>query len=129
MRTTNQSGQMRYELQLVASGIQFLALLTGLIYLLTFVGGGLPILDPNGDSLAALVTFGLVLAATVGLLGAWRWQSIGGGTAVVGGVFLFILVYTVADHNKLLAAFLYSSPFVIAGSLQLLCWWQGRCAD
>ena len=129
MNNSGNPWQARDELRLATTGIQFLALLTGAVYLLAFISGSPASLRIDGSGRTPWFMFILVLVATVGLLSAWRWSAIGGITAVVGGITLFSLVLFQAESNKLLAAFLYGSPFMIAGSLELLCRWQGRCAE
>ena len=117
------------ELRLVTKGIEFLAILTGLIYLRVVIGEGITQWQAGRLDPLAIITFLLLFAATVGLLATWQWDGVGGFISVLCGVGLSGLVYVMAETNKLGAALLYGSPFIIAGGLEILCWWQKRCPE
>ena len=112
------------ELRLFTKSLVFLALITGLIYLRVFVVEILPAMEVNGTTAVELTKFVLLIMAMVGLLLTWRYQRVGGGTAVLTGLLFGILTYRTTTQNPLLLAFFYGSPFVISGSLSLVCWWR-----
>ena len=112
------------ELRLIAKSVGFLALLTGLLYLRVVVDEGMLAPQENGlnGTVWLLITFFVV--GTLGLLSAWRWEGIGGVTAVIAGIGLLILFLNMG--RGWLNAFFYSSPFILAGSLFAACWWRNR---
>lgn len=119
--------QSQTELRLVTKGIEFLAILTGLIYLRVMIGEAIAQWQHGRLDPFAITTFLLLFMATVGLLSAWHWNGVGGFVAVLCGIVLSLVVYAMAEANRLGAALLYGSPFIIAGGLEILCWWQKRC--
>ncbi len=116
------------ELRFVAKSIGVLALLTGLIYLrVVGVESVTAVRDGEwGQSTVAL--FFLLIAATLGVLCAWRLEALGGAIALASGMGVGILAYLTVEDNKLFTTFAYSSPFLVAGGLSLACWWRSRPA-
>lgn len=118
-RTTNSFN----ELQMVSKAVGFLALLTGVLYLRAMVGeGALALSGAEGNGLLLL----FLALATVGLLAAWWQQAVGGAIAVLSALVVAGLVYATGGPNRLLEAFVYGSPFLIAGGLFVLCAWRTR---
>ena len=114
------------ELRLITKAIGFLAFVTGLLYLRVIVGAGLTSLSFGELPLGVTIVFVFLLTATAGLLLSWRWGGLGGILSLLGGVGLAVMDYGVLGRNGWIAAFLYSSPFIISGTLCLLCWRQDR---
>jgi len=114
------------ELRLITKAIGFLAFVTGLLYLRVIVGAGLTSLSSGELPLGVAIVFAFLLMATAGLLLSWRWEGLGGILSLLGGVGLAVMDYGVLGRNGWIAAFLYSSPFIISGTLCLLCWRQDR---
>lgn len=114
------------ELRLITRAIGFLAFVTGLLYLRVIVGAGLTSLSSGELPLGVALVFAFLLMATAGLLLSWRWEGLGGLLSLLGGVGLAVMDYGVLGRNGWIAAFLYSSPFIISGTLCLLCWRNNR---
>ena len=114
------------ELRLITKAVGFLAFVTGLLYLRVIVGAGLTSLSSGELPLGVTIVFVFLLTATAGLLLSWRWEGLGGILSLLGGVGLAVMDYGVLGRNGWIAAFLYSSPFIISGTLCLLCWRQDR---
>jgi hypothetical protein len=112
------------ELRLITKSLVFLALLTGFIYLRVFIVEIVPAMSANGSTAVELTKFVPLIAAMVGLLLTWRYERVGGGTAVFIGLLFGLLVYRTTTQNPFLLTFFYSSPFVISGGLSLACWWR-----
>ncbi|MCL4459204.1 MAG: hypothetical protein M1136_10305 [Chloroflexi bacterium] len=93
-------------------------------------GGGFFLVFAIGEDTTEGATPGVLLLllglAVLGVLTAWRWEGIGGMVTVVGAIALGTFVYTVAWRNKILAALIYSLPFLSPGILLLICWWRTR---
>lgn len=70
--------------------------------------------------------FIVFVAATAGILIAWRWEMIGGAIAVVCAIAIHALVYLGAGHAMFYAALMISVPFFVAGVLFLTCCWRTR---
>ena len=117
------------ELRMVTKAVALLAVLTGILYVRAIVGGSLYTIEADqvdGQGILLLVFLGL---ATLSLIAAWRWEGIGGLVSVLSAVVLGALVYSLADHDRVLMAVFYGSPFLVAGILFLACWWRaGRTA-
>lgn len=114
------------ELRVFTRSVGLLAILTALLYLRAIALGGFLYRNPNGSLNLTPVLFVLVLMATIGLVAAWRWECLGGLVAVVGAISVAALVFTTFEANRLLATFVYSSPFLVAGALCLVDWWRHR---
>lgn len=112
------------ELQTVTRAVGFLAILTGVLYLRAMIGEGAL---GFGGSLAENELLLLFLAlATAGLLAAWWQQAVGGVIAVLSALVVAAIVYATGGPNRLLEAFIYGSPFLIAGGLFVACAWRAR---
>lgn len=112
------------ELQTVTRAVGFLAILTGVLYLRAMIGEGAL---GFGGSLAENDLLLLFLAlATAGLLAAWWQQAVGGVIAVLSALVVAAIVYATGGPNRLLEAFIYGSPFLIAGGLFVACAWRAR---
>ncbi len=117
------------QLRFTAKSIGLLALLTGLIYLRVVGLESITAVRQGNWSQSAVVLFFLLVAATLGLLCAWRLEALGGSIAVASGLGIGILAYLTVEDNKLFTTFAYSSPFLIAGGLSLACWWRERSSS
>jgi hypothetical protein len=110
--------------------VGFLAILTGLCYLGAVIRPGLPWAAIPRHTLenAVLLVF---LAAGVGglLLASWRWERLGAAISVLSGLVLGWLIYTISEDQRLIAAFVYASPFFTAGALHLYRLWRYRRAS
>jgi hypothetical protein len=114
------TGREFSELRLLSKGVGFLALLTGLIYLRSVMQQGL------GDDRMVTWLFVFLAGATLGLFSTWRWEGVGGLITAVCGLCLAVVVFRATVDTPWFDAFLYSSPFVVAGGLALACWWRDR---
>lgn len=114
------------ELRLVSKAVGFLALLTGILYLRVMVGEGVPTIGIGSVKEGGILLFALLVIATAGLLIGWWRAGIGGLLAVFSALLLAGAIYAAAGRNPLLAAIVYSSPFLIGGALFLACWWCDR---
>lgn len=114
------------ELRLVSKAVGFLALLTGLLYLRVLAGEGIPAVGIGGITEGGFPLFALLLLASAGLLLGWWRERAGGLVAVLSALLLAGMVYISAGRNQLLAALVYSSPFLVGGILFLACWWRER---
>lgn len=113
------------ELRIVTKAVGFLALLTGVLYLRALVGEGA--LAIGGESVEGDGTLLLFLAlATGGLLAAWWQEAVGGAIAMLCAMVVAGIVYATGGPNRLLEAFIYGSPFLIAGALFVACAWRAR---
>lgn len=125
-KTNDNSGNSLSELRLIAKAVDFLAVLTGILYLRAVLVEGPPVIVGADLSRNVLGMLLLLSIATLALILAWRWEGIGGLVALLCAIGLGILVYETATNNKLLAAVLYSSPFFVTGGLFVACWLRGR---
>jgi hypothetical protein len=114
------------ELRLITKAIGFLAFVTGLLYLRVIVGAGLASFNSGELPIGVALVFAFLLIATAGLLLSWHWEGLGGFLSLLGGLGLALMDYEVLGRKGWIAAFLYSSPFIISGTLCLLCWRQDR---
>lgn len=123
----NRLKQSSLGFHLFARSVGFLALLTAVLYLWAALDRGLLAADNESWSqTAGLALLSLLFLATLGLLGAFRWEGIGGVVALLCGIGLGLLVYLTAEGGRGWMTFAYSSPFIIAGGLYFLCWWRER---
>lgn len=114
------------ELRLMSKAVGFLALLTGFLYLRVMLGEGIPTAGVGNVAEGGLLLFTLMALATAGLLlGCWR-EGLGGLVAVLSALLLAGMLYAAAGRNQLVAALVYSSPFLVGGGLFLACWWRER---
>lgn len=112
------------ELQTVTKAVAFLAILTGVLYLRAMVGEGALGLGGSIEGNGLLLLF--LALATAGLLAAWWQQGVGGVIAILSALIVAGMVYTTGGQNRLLEAFIYGSPFLIAGGLFVACAWRNR---
>ncbi|MCP5095874.1 MAG: hypothetical protein GY943_10000 [Chloroflexi bacterium] len=112
------------ELRLVAKSVGFLALLTGLLYLRVAVDEGMLAPQEDGIAINIWLLMALFVIGTLGLLSAWRWEAVGGVTAVLSGIGLLILFLSMG--RGWLNAIFYGSPFMISGALFVGCWWRNK---
>jgi hypothetical protein len=126
-RTTDGNyGSSFDELRVFARMVGLLALLTAVLYLRALASGGFLY---RGDSETIPVTtilFVLMLVAAAGLVLTWKWECLGGVVAVLGSIAVAVIVYSTFSENRLLATLIYSSPFLVAGTLCLADWWKHR---
>lgn len=112
------------ELQIVTKAVGFLAILTGVLYLRAMVGEGALVFEGSIAENDLLLLF--LALATAGLLAAWWQQAVGGVIAVLSALVVAAIVYATGESNRLLEAFIYGSPFLIAGGLFVACAWRAR---
>jgi len=111
------------ELRIVTKAVGFLALLTGLLYLRAMVGEGamaFGVGSVEGDGMLLL----FLALATAGLLAAWWQEAVGGAIAILSALVVAGIVCATGGPNRLLEAFVYGSPFLIAGALFVACAWR-----
>lgn len=109
---------------LVARAVTFLALLTSILYLRVILVEGLAAMKASTLTAALAAEMVLLLLATLSLLIALRWQGMGGGLALLGGLCLGIMMYRSQPYWA--PTIFYSSPFIVSGGLCLACWWHNR---
>jgi CHASE2 domain-containing sensor protein len=73
-----------------------------------------------------LPLFVVLVMATVSVLIAWRWESIGGVIAVVCAIAINALVYLGSGRAMVYAALMSSVPYFVVGVLFLACCWRTR---
>lgn len=74
----------------------------------------------------ACLSFSAVGLAILGYMIAWFWEGVGGAMMVAAGVGLAVVL---GDQQPFLPASTYlftGGPFLIAGTLFLVCWWMER---
>lgn len=116
------------EMRYLARSIGILALLTGLIYLRVIGMEALVSWQTNEGITAVIFLLGLLILAMSGLLCGWRWEFIGGLIAVISAIGIGILAFFTFTDYRLFSAIAYSSPFLIAGVLMLVCGRRSRTA-
>lgn len=112
------------ELQMVTKAVGFLAILTGVLYVRAMFGEGAVGLGESVEGDGLLLLF--LALATAGLLAAWWQQAVGGAVAILSALVVAGIVYATGGPNRLLEAFIYGSPFLIAGALFVACAWRAR---
>jgi hypothetical protein len=126
-RTTDQNNSTGIdELHVFARAVGLLAVLTALLYLRAIASGGFLYRGVSENIPVTTILFVLMLIATAGLVLTWRWECVGGIVAIVGSLAVAAVVYTTFAENRLLALLVYSSPFLISGSLCVADWWKQR---
>jgi len=110
------------ELRPATRAVAFLALLTAVLYLRALAEQLLGMLQTNSLGLEDWLTPVFLIVGSIGLLLVWRHEAIGGLVALLSGLVLAIGDYSAQGRYHWLVAFLYSSPFVVAGFMCLLCW-------
>jgi len=126
-RTTDSRSSSSFdELHVFARAVGLLAVLTALLYLRAMASGGFLYRGTSENIPVTTILFVLMLIATVGLVLTWRWECVGGIVAILGSLAVAAVVYSTFSENRLLALLVYSSPFLVAGSLCVADWWKQR---
>ncbi len=128
-RTQTSNGQTSRdfdELHAFTRAVGLLAVLTALLYLRAMASGGFLYRGVNDSIPVATILFVLMLIATAGLVLTWRWECVGGVVAILGSLAVAAVVYSTFTDNRLLALLVYSSPFLISGSLCVADWLKQR---
>ncbi len=116
------------ELRFLARSVGLLALLTGLIYLRVIGAESFLTAGSRSENQNGILLFALLIAATLGILCAWRWEAVGGVIASLCALGIALLAYFTFPEQRWFAAFAYSSPFLVTGLLFLGCWRRTRRA-
>ena len=116
------------ETRLLARYVGFLAVLTGLIYLRVIAVESSASLRTGQWGQENVLLFGLIAAAILALLCAWRWEAAGGLIAALAALAIAILAFRAHPEQRWFTAFAYSSPFLITGGLFLACHLRRRAA-
>jgi len=114
------------ELRVLTRAVGLLAVLTALLYLRAMTSGSFLYRGVSENISVTAILFLLMLFATVGLVLTWRWECLGGMVAIIGSLAVASVVYSTFSENRLLAMLVYSSPFLVAGSLCVADWWKHR---
>ena len=74
----------------------------------------------------AIVVLVLLAFTIAGCITAWRWEKVGGSAAIMGAMGLGVAVYVASsafglDSYVFLLMGMYSLPFLIVGTLFLVC--------
>jgi hypothetical protein len=125
-RTTEQKNSSFDELHVFTRAVGLLAVLTALLYLRAMVSGGFLYRGADTTIPVTTILFILMLVATAGLVLTWRWECVGGIVAILGSLAVAAVVYTTFVENRFLALLVYSSPFLVSGSLCVADWWKHR---
>jgi hypothetical protein len=114
------------ELHVFTRTVGILAIITAVLYLRAIALGGYFSRHIDDPAAAAPVMFALLLLGAGGLVLAWRWECAGGAVALLGAAAIALYLNATLHSGRLLATLVYSSPFVVAGSLCLLDWYRQR---
>ena len=126
-RTTDGNiGSSFDELHVFTRAVGLLAVLTALLYLRAMASGGFLYRGVSENIPVTTILFVLMLIATAGLVLTWRWECLGGVVAILGSLAVAAVVYSTYSENRLLALLVYSSPFLVSGSLCMADWWKQR---
>ncbi|MDX1613199.1 MAG: hypothetical protein R3300_02750 [Candidatus Promineifilaceae bacterium] len=117
------------ELRPATRAVAFLALLTGVLYLRALAEHLLGMLQTNNLGPEDWLTPVFLIVGSIGLLLVWRHEALGGLVALLSGLVLAIGDHSAQGRYHWLVAFLYSSPFLVAGLMCLLCWRRRRSTD
>lgn len=110
-------------------GARILGLLASGLFVFFLVCAGVGVCRMlSWGSLRGMPLFVVLTVAAVGVLIAWRWETVGGAMAVVGAVALGVLVYFGSGRKVFSTALMISLPFFVAGVLFLACRWRTRIA-
>lgn len=120
MNAHTQSSQSQREgLHFLARSLGVLAIITVCLYLRALLVGGF--LDVEiSDEFNSAILFGLLLLGAVSLLVAWRWPRLGGLMSVLLAIPVAWYVSAAIEGGNFFAAFIYSSPLLIAGAFFLV---------
>jgi hypothetical protein len=110
-----------YELRVVTKAVSFLAALTGLLYLRVIIGEVTTAVQQDDFPVGGVLMLILLIVATAGLIISWWWEGLGGWLAVIGGIGLAFVDYSIMDRGVWLVTILYCTPFIIAGTCCLVC--------
>jgi hypothetical protein len=120
MKTQAKSREEEHEgLHFMSRVIGILAIITIGLYIRALLAGGFLNVVPNTE-VNATILFSLLTLGAIGLVVAWRWPRLGGLMAVLISVPIAWYVGAALEEGNLFAAFIYSSPLLIAGGLYLL---------
>ena len=126
-RTSDGSQENSFDdLRVFARTVGLLALLTAVLYLRAMLSGGFLYRGSSETIPVTTILFVLMLVATAGLVLTLKWECLGGVVAVLGSLAVASIVYGTFAENRLLATFVYSSPFLVAGLLCMADWWKHR---
>ena len=114
------------ELRVFTRAVGLLAVLTALLYLRAMTTGGFLYRGVSENIPVTTILFVLMLFATAGLVLTWRWECVGGVVAILGSMAVAVVVYSTFSENRLLAVLVYSSPFLVSGTLCVADWWKHR---
>lgn len=114
------------ELRVFTRTVAGLAILTAVLYLRAVANGGFFSRHVPDPVAAAPVMIVLLLLGAGGLVLAWRWECVGALVAILGAVALATYLNLVLHSGRLLATFVYTSPFLVAGGMCLVDWWRHR---
>lgn len=115
-----------YELRIVTKAVSFLAALTGFLYLRVIVGEVTTAVQQDDFPTGGILILILLMVATAGLIISWWREGLGGLLAVIGGIGLAVVDYSILDRGIWLVTILYCSPFIIAGTFCLVCAYMTR---
>lgn len=120
MKTSTRSQPIDHQgLHFLSRGIGVLALVTILLYLRAILVGGFLEVSMNSE-LNTTVLIALLVMGAISLLIGWRWPRVGGLMAVLFSIPVAWFVGMALEVGNLFAAFIYSSPLLIAGILYIL---------
>ena len=125
-RTSESNSSSFDELHVFTRAVGLLAVLTALLYLRAMASGDFLYRGTSTELPVTAILFVLMLIATAGLVLTWKWECAGGILAILGSLAVAAVVYTTFTENRLLALLVYSSPFLVAGSLCVADWWKHR---
>ena len=92
------------------------------LYLLFIVESGVRIVPfLSWSELRGIPLFLALTTAIIGLVIAWRWETVGGLLALAGGTSILALAYAASGPGMTFTAALLASPLVTAGLLHLIC--------
>lgn len=127
-QTADNSSSSFDELHILTRAVGFLAVLTALLYLRAMMAGSFLYRGAQENIPVTTILFVLMLFATAGLVVSWRWECTGGVIAILGSLAVAAVVYSTFTDNRVLALIVYSSPFIVSGSLCVADWWKQRNA-
>ena len=124
--TEGNAGSSFDELHVFTRAVGLLAVLTALLYLRAMTSSGFLYRGANENIPVTTILFVLMLIATAGLVLTWRWECVGGVVAILGSLAVAAVIYSTFSENRLLATLVYSSPFIVSGTLCVADWWKHR---
>lgn len=125
--TSVESKSRGFGLHYFATIVGVLALCTGILYVRAITTSGLFSGTESDSMVVSWTVAGMISIGSLGALIGLRWQRIGGLIALLAGLATAVATFILFTENKLLAMFIYGSPFIIAGGLFLAdSWVRGR---